>query len=290
MMKTASSAIRIAVGAVAVLAVPYTVSAAMMDNEARQAERAAQMEARQEMRQEKTEERRAERETQMEARQAERQEKFCENFTSRMEEMQSRLTERKGKFVARKKNRIDYLDEKRDTRDNALTEEREEQDARRNAWYEKLEAAADTAEKKAAVAEFKRTVEAAADTRREAADAAISAFRKSVDAAVTAQKENRAGGVETFQAIVESALTQAKQDCADGKSPETVRSTFQNSLKSARDTLQSERKEGENLGLIVRDLAATRQAAMKSALDAFKATLEQARVDLKKVFGTEEVE
>lgn len=289
-MKTASSAIRIVVGVVAVLAVPYSVSAAMMDNEARRAEREAKMEDRQEMRQEKTEERRAEHEAKMEERQTERQEKFCENFASRMEEMQSRLTERKEKFVDRKKSRIDYLDEKRDTRDNVLTERRGEQDARRNAWYEKLEVAADTDEKKAAVEEFKKTVETAADTRREAVDAAISAFRKSVDAAVTTQKENRAGGVETFEAIVEVALTQAKQDCADGKSPETVRSTFQSSLKSARDTLQSERKEGYNLGAVVKDLAATRQVAMKSALDAFKATLEQAKADLKKVFGTGEVE
>ena len=171
-----------------------------------------------------------------------------------------------------------------------LTDKREEQDARRNAWYEKLEAAADTDEKKAAVAEFKKTVEAAADTRREAVDAAINAFRKSVDAAVTTEKENRAGGIETFGTIIEVALNQAKKDCADGKSPDAIRSAFQASLKSAREALQSERKDDGNLGVIIKDLATTRQAAMKSALDAFKTTLEQAKIDLKKAFGTDEVE
>ena len=81
-----------------------------------------------------------------------------------------------------------------------------------------------------------------------------------------------------------------KKDCADGKSPDTIRSAFQTSLKSAREALQSERKDDGNLGVIIKDLAATRQAAMKSALDAFKTTLEQAKTDLKKAFGTEEVE
>lgn len=277
---------RVLIGVIAVAAVPYTVSAAMMGNE----ERRAEWEANREERQGMMEERRSEREANKEERVAERQEKFCENFTARMGEMQSRLTERKNKFTERKKNRINYLDERRDARDNMLTDKREEQDARRNAWYEKLEAAADTDEKKAAVAEFKKTVESAADTRREAVDAAISAFRKSVDAAVTTEKENRAGGIETFETIIEVALSQAKKDCADGKSPDAIRSAFQASLKSAREALQSERKGDGNLGVIIKDLATTRQAAMKSALDAFKTTLEQAKVDLKKAFGTEEVE
>ena len=291
MTKTAFDITRVLIGVVAFAAVPYAVSAAMMGNEEeRLSGRETRMEERQNARQEKMEERRVEREANMEERQSERQGKFCENFTSRMEEMKGRLVEQKGKFVDRKKKRIDYLDEKRDARDNTLTEKRGEQDARRNAWYEKLEAAADTDEKKAAVAEFKRTVEAAADTRREAVDSAISAFRKSVDAAVMTQKENRAGGIETFGAIIEVALNQAKEDCADGKSPDAVRSAFQTSLKSARNTLQSERKEGDTLGLIIKDLAETRQTAMKSALDAFKSTLEQAKADLKEAFGTGEIE
>ncbi len=285
MMKTVSNFTKVLVGVLAI-AVPYTVSAAMLNNEERQAAREAKMEERQNMRQENMEERQADRSTKMEERQANRQEKFCENFTARMEDMKNNLSSKKGQFADRKKKRIDYLDEKRDTRDNVLTDKREEQDARRNAWYEKLEAAADTSEKKAAVIEFKKTVEAAVETRRDAIDTALSAFRKSVDAAVTTQKENRAGGIDTFEAIVEIAIGQAKKDCADGKSAEVVRSAFQSSLKSARDTLQSERKDGENLGVVIKDLAETRKVSIKSALDAFKTTMDQAKSDLKTAFGT----
>jgi hypothetical protein len=63
--------------------------------------------------------------------------------------MESKLTEteRENSLIGKEK-RVDYLDENRDTRDNMLTDKREGQDARRNAWYEKLEAAADTDEKK----------------------------------------------------------------------------------------------------------------------------------------------
>ena len=69
-----------------------------------------------------------------------------------------------------------------------------------------------------------------------------------------------------------------------------MRSTFQSSLKSARNTLQSERQEGEKLGVIIKDLAEKRQAEMKSALDAFKKTTDQARADLKAAFGEGEIE
>lgn len=288
MMKTVSSVTKIIVGIV-VVAVPYTVSAAMVGNEERQAAREASMEERKADRAAGMEERQAERETKMEERLDERQEKFCENFTSRVKDMESKLTERKGKFVDRKEKRVDYLDENRDTRDNMLTDKREGQDARRNAWYEKLETAADTDEKKAAVAEFKKTVEAAVETRRDSLNTAVDAFRKSVDAAATEQKENRAGGVDTFAAIVAVALNQVKTDCAAGKDAETIRSAFQSSLKSARDSLQSERKEGEKLGIVIKDLAETKKVAIQSALDAFKETLSKAKIDLKAAFGTGEV-
>ncbi len=299
MMKTVSNITKIVFGVV-VVAVPYAVSASMMENEDsqvgnevkmknQQAEHGAKMENRQNMRQEKMGERQAERTTNMEERQAGRQEKFCENFTARMGDMENKLTDRKGKFVDRKKKRVDHLDEKRDTRDNSLTEKREEQDARRNAWYEKLEAAADTPEKKTALVEFKKTIEAAVEVRRGAVDTAMSAFRSSVDAAVTTQKENHTGGVDTFEASVGVAMSQAKKDCADGKSAETVKSTFQSALKSARNSLQSERQEGEKLGVIIKDLAEKRQVEMRSALDAFKKTADQARADLKTAFGTGEV-
>lgn len=287
-MKTASNVTRMAIGLL-VLAVPYAASASPFGQEEAKSERATKIEERQNMRQVKTDERQAARAANESDRQSERQGKFCENFTARLGEIESKLTEGKGKFVDRKKKRVEYLDEKRDTRDNALTDTREEQDARRNGWYEKLEGAADTSEKQAALSTFKSTVEAAVETRRGVVDAQMLAFRQAVDAAVSAQGENRAGGVETFEAIVAAALSQAKKDCADGKSAEDVRGAFQTSLKAARATLQSERSEGEKLGMIIKDLAQTRNAAIKAAHATFESTLAQARTDLKAAFGTEAI-
>lgn len=275
-MKTISKKIWLFAG-IAVIMLPGAASASVLED--RQAERSERIQERQENRQAK-----------MEERQADRQEKFCENFTSRIEEMQSKLAERKTKFTERKESRAERFEDKRDTRDNALTDKREEQDARRNAWYEKLEDAADTDEKKAALAAFKKTTEDAVEVRRTAVDAAIEAFRDGVDAAVAGKKDTRSTAADAFSAAVTQAIATAKSDCAAGKDMTTVRSAFNAALKTARTNLQSERQESAKLGDTIKDLAAKKKAGIQTALTTFKSTMDQARTDLKKAFGEEAVE
>lgn len=286
-MTRISKGTMLAIG-LAALVLPVAASAGIFEN--RQEVRDQETKDRQTERQTNMEDRQANRQENSDARQADRQAKFCDNFLGRITDMQSKLADRKSKFADRKAKRSEYMNENRDTRDNSLTDTRESQDARRNAWYEKLDAAADTDAKKAAVADFKKTTEAAVETRRNAINAAIKVFRDAVDATMIAKKDARTIAADTFAAAVTAAIEKAKSSCSDGTDPATVRSTFQDSLKSARSTLQSEQQGDTKLGDTIRTLAETRRKSVQAAIDAFKKTMEQAKSDMKKAFGETEVE
>ncbi len=221
---------------------------------------------------------------------AERQAKFCENFTTHLEEMQSRLTEKKKIVMDNEDNRAERLDGSRDTRDTNVIDTRQKQDEQRNAWYSKLEAAADTDAKQAALASFRTTVEASVEARRLAVDNAIETFRVAVDGAVSAKGTARAETATAFTTAVTAALDQAKADCAAGKDAKTVRSSFQAALKEAREVIQSDRNEVQKLGDQIRGFADTKRVAIQTATDTFHKTLDKARADLKTAFGTSEIE
>jgi hypothetical protein len=69
-----------------------------------------------------------------------------------------------------------------------------------------------------------------------------------------------------------------------------VRTQFRASIQAARNGLQTELKNAEKIGEQVKTLSETKRAAVRAAMDAFKATMEQARTELKAAFGTTEVQ
>ncbi|MEK9151151.1 MAG: hypothetical protein AAB547_00800 [Patescibacteria group bacterium] len=261
---------------IAAVVMPLSVSAATFEE--RQAER-------EENRQERAAEMKANREERVAERQENRQEAFCNRFTENAEKIASNLAERRGKFEDRRENRANTLETRRDGREAKLDGNRTEADERRSAMYARLEARATTDAQKAAVAEFKKTVEEAVDTRRDAVDAAIAEFRKGVDAAIAGRKDDMESAVSQFQSEVVAALGKAKSDCADGANPETVKTNFRNSLAAARTALQNDRKDADKVGEQVKKLAETRRIAVRKALDDFRSAVEAARVELKKAFG-----
>ena len=261
---------------IAALVMPMSVSAATP------AERRAEREAN---RQERMADRQDNREERIAERQDNRQEAFCSRFTQQAERITDNLAEHRSKFEERKENRVNRLETHRDGREAKLDENRSGADERRNAMYARLEARATTDAEKAAVATFKKTVEDAVDVRRDAVDAAIADFRKGVDAAIAGRKDDMDSAVSKFKSAVEAALAKAKSDCEGGADPETVRTNFKNSLQAARKILIADRQAADKVGEQVKKLAETRRIAVKAALDAFKATVEVARAELKEVFG-----
>ncbi|HEY4523164.1 MAG TPA: hypothetical protein VJK73_02205 [Candidatus Paceibacterota bacterium] len=211
---------------------------------------------------------------------------FCTNIDATASQIQTRMGEVSAKITEFKATRNTTRSERWSGQEAKLSAARGNGDTKRAEGYVKLDAKATTDAQKAAVATFKNTVEVAVTTRKAAVDAAIAAYRTGVDAALATHTAALDSADAAFEASVNTALEQAKSDCAAGVDPATVRTTLTSSIKSARDTFQAARKENTLKGTR-ESLAATRKAAVDTAIANFKASVESAKTDLKAAFEVE---
>lgn len=242
-------------------------------------------EERMDKRQEKMTERQVKQDERMAERKEQRQELFCSRFVENARKISGNLTERRSQLKERKDNRGNMVETRRNEREMKLQGNRSDADERRTAMYEKLSKRAKTDEQQAALAVFKKTVEEAVETRRDAVDLAISEFRRGVDQAVAGRKDDMETAGERFKTAVEANLDQAQKGCENGTDQATIRTDFKSGLQSARAALANDRKASDKVGEQVKALAEIRRGAVKKALDEFKATLASARAELKKAFG-----
>ena len=271
------------VSAVAVLGLTVQPASAAWP-EAR--DRAGQAKEKIENRQAAIEERKTEMMEKREELQANRQEQFCVRFVEGMEAQQNRLTERYRNAVEKRSDRSGKTVEHRDSRDARLDENRAEQDAERMQWYEGLLAKADTDAERAAVAEFKAAMEKAVADRRTAVDVALETFRSEVDKLVAGKKSGTDTAATNFKTAYDKAIADAKSAC-EGDSPDSkaVRSAFMDAMKDARGDFQETRSGVAGIGEQVKALAATKNAAIKTAMESFKTTAQAARTKLVAAFG-----
>ena len=110
-------------------------------------------------------------------------------------------------------------------------------------------------------------------------------FQDGIDNIITSRKTAVDEARATFKAGEQAAVDKANADCASGAKAKTARAVFQANLKKARVALQADIKAIEKGKNGVKALVEARQAAFKVAHDAFRATIQKAMADLKKVFG-----
>lgn len=218
--------------------------------------------------------------------QAAYQERFCSNFIEGMDERKNRIAERYRETMDKRSDRLDTREDRRNDRDAKLDENRAEQDAKRAQWYDRLLAEADTDAERSAVAEFKATMEKAVADRRSATDAAIGTFRSEVDKLVTGKKTGTDTAMTAFKAAYDKAVTDAKNACeGDSPDPKAIRGAFMDAMKDARADFHEARSAIVGIGEQVKALAATKNAAIKSAMETFRETAEQARLTLRTALG-----
>ena len=158
-------------------------------------------------------------------------------------------------------------------------------DTNREQHFAKLEAKAGTDAQKAAVTKFVAAVNVAVRIRRAAVAAAVQAFRTGVDQAILARRSVLITVLDSYYRAVKAALDKAKADCAASDALDSaIRTAFKNSLKSAQAKMQSEKDKVDKLGETVQGLVNTKKAAMTKAVNDFKTTVEQARIELKATF------
>lgn len=213
-------------------------------------------------------------------------EEFCANFTETAEKISGNLSERQTKiddFIAK---REEISTEKREARDNTLNEQRSAADMRRTEWHERLESRANIDDEKDAVLKFKQTLESAVDKRQDAVDTAIKDFRDGVDDILIARKNTLKNASVTFKTATDAAVAQVNTDCDNGKSTIDIKKTFRANLKTARETLKTERQNAEKVGIKIKSLAETRRTSVQKAISDFKITATTATKELKQAFQT----
>lgn len=210
---------------------------------------------------------------------------FCARFEKAFDKLQTRAAAKRDKLAEKKNQRLQNFKAQWEKRDQKLAEYRKRIDERRNDRYAGLEARAQTDAQKAAIEKFKADVEAAVAARKAAIDAAIKAFREGVDAATKQRLEAIKGAGDTYKAAVDAAVAKAKADCAAGVEPAAIKQQFHDSMKAAQDAFAKARADIEKLQPQLEALKATRNNAVKKAIDNFKAALQKAKTELKAAFG-----
>ncbi len=144
----------------------------------------------------------------------------------------------------------------------------------------KLEAKEDLTDvQKAAIETYKTEVQAAEVTRAAAIDDARAAYRTGLASLVTTNQQTLSSAVTTYQTAVSTALATATANCTEANATATL-ATLKASLKSAREVLNAKRTPDTNKAAI-KQLATTRDAAIKAANEAFKTKVTALTVTLK---------
>jgi hypothetical protein len=215
---------------------------------------------------------------------ADKQASICARFDGT--KIRGSISENENKLNDNRKGRGDSLGAKRSEIDIDRSSKRTTNDSVRLEHYTMLEDKAITPEQKAAVAEFKDTVEAAVTTRRAAQDSAKQAYREGVDAAIAEQQGIFDQDLADFKAATDAAVAKAKAACDAGTSVDSVRATLKTDLEAARASLKSARESDSVLKQKVEALKVVRKAAFDTAKNEFHLVLEEAKVKLEAALDT----
>lgn len=212
---------------------------------------------------------------------------FCNNLQNRASQITTNLTNMKNKVDDAWSKASQTLTTNRQKEDQEIATDRQTWDTQRQDNYTKLEAKATTDSQKAAVQAYITAVNNAVATRRTAYDAARTAFRSGVDSAIATRHSEVTDQLNAFVDSANSAIATAEASCiANPANGATIRSTLIDSLKTARTTFQTDRKDDSKIGTQVVQLAQVRKAAFKAADAAFATSLSAARQALKAAFGS----
>jgi hypothetical protein len=246
-------------------------------------EKTKQIEERFKARQEKE----SERSKKLEERKAETKKNFCANVAENISERQTEFAERQSEFLEKKTERLAERKVDRGETDSQIAEKRTAAAERRAQMYQNLLSKATTDEQKAAVAVFQTSIEKAVRDREAALDAARTAFHTGIDTARSSRKMDGSEALATFRATMQTALAKVKTECEEGADQNAIRTEYLNTLEVARKNL-SENRQNNGIGDTVSQLAETRIAAVRTALNTYRTAVEDASKLLKEAFPASE--
>ncbi|MEI7426215.1 MAG: hypothetical protein WCK16_04835 [Candidatus Moraniibacteriota bacterium] len=221
---------------------------------------------------------------------AEKNDNVCEKISERADVFGQKMTEQENNFQTRNQEKLTNWTIRKTENEAKLKTNQANSDANRDAQFKALEARAQTEEQKKSVTDFEVKVRAAIETRRLATDSAIKTFQASVQTAIATRKGQVDQLVSSTKTARLALLETAKADCAVGKDAKTVMATFRSGMQANRTKTQTDKQSVEKINATMDALIATRKTAIEKASTDFKATMEQARIELKKVFSTDSLQ
>lgn len=126
-----------------------------------------------------------------------------------------------------------------------------------------------TAAQMQAIETFQTNVLQAKTTREAAVDTARAAYRTGLQNLVATHQATLEAAVVTYQTAVDDAFATAEAHCGDGTAVANLKTT----VKAAREDLTHARQSDQTTGAAIKQLAATRNSAIKTADTAFKAAI-----------------
>ncbi len=209
----------------------------------------------------------------------------CSRINDQAQQYKTNIDAKISELRDRINGEIQNIQTNREKSDNALQQDRAKWAQNRQNIYAELKDKATTDAEKQAVANFQNAIEAAVTTRESAIDAARAAFRQGVNQLVPQHQTDAKQVLLTFQSSLQSAIEQALSQCSSGINPTTVWATLQSALQAARSARQSGVQQIDKIGPQIQQLAQTRDAAVKQAMQTYQSALRAAVNTLKAAFG-----
>jgi hypothetical protein len=211
---------------------------------------------------------------------------FCTNLTTSISKVNTNIDNLKSKLVTSQATRNQAIVNDHTKWDQQLKDYRTKWDQQRQDNFTKLEARAKTVSQTSAIKIYETAILNAVNTRRSANDTARATYRSGVDNALLSQQNIVSGQAATFSASVINAEATAQKGCqATPTNGPSLRTSYQASMKSARETYTTARKADGNISSQIKQLATTRDASFQANDAVFKIAVSSARDALKVAFG-----
>ena len=162
-----------------------------------------------------------------------------------------------------------------------ITFSRQQWDKNREIHYKKLSEKAQNQDQKAAIEQFKTSVEEAVQRRRNAFDKATQAYRNSIELTINNKQNGIDAIVDNYKLELSKAKDQANLDCQNNKDESEIRNNFNSSLQMSKTNLVSDKSGVDQILLQINAAKQIRLDAIQKATQEFQSTLQSAKETLK---------
>lgn len=210
---------------------------------------------------------------------------FCATLDQKSTKLLTRFdglsTKLSNSWVARDKNITGQWQQT----DKDVAAQRQKADKARFDDFAKLEAKADTDDKKRAVSAYENSVNTAIHERRAGYDQARQTFRSGVVVAIEKRRSIVFAQTNEFRGLIITAVEKAKASCVSNpKLNASNRLTFQESVKNAQDAFKSKRSSDPEVDGQIKLLVNARNISFDVADQTFKAAMSTAKTTLQQAF------